>query len=355
MNMRRHLKAIILASTLALSCGAMQTSFAANYQVTNVESWDTLNVRDGAGTGYDVISEIPASANKIKITSDERDVGGSTWVKVKWNGKSGWVNKRYLSVANTANHNMKQTYYNPQPATNTYTAYTPPRATGNNHTHPANKCTRSISHNHKGSAGHTHRYSCQKGRQQTTNYFNRNNTDIYGRTQRTTPTQNANTHRHPANRCTRSISHTHANGANTHSHRYSCKNNGRQQQTAYTPRQNGNTHRHPANRCTRSISHTHANGANKHSHRYSCQNNNRGRQQVSQTNRLQHTHGKSQCVSAIIHAHKGGDRTHRHQCPSSGNRNQSGNRHTHPANSLTRARTHSHPFQDRRHSHRYGR
>lgn len=355
MKIRRHLKAIILASTLALSCGAMPTSFAANYQVTNVDSWDTLNVRSGAGTGYDVVSEIPASANKIQITSSERDVGGSTWVKVKWNGKSGWVNKRYLSAANTTNNNMKQTYYNPQPATNTYSAYTPPKAAGNTHSHPANRCTRSISHSHKGTAGHTHRYSCQKGRQQTqqtTNYFNRSNTDIYGRTTRTNNTQNKNTHRHPANRCTRSISHTHA-GAPNHSHRYSCKNNGRQQQTAYTPRQNGNTHRHPANRCTRSISHTHAGAAN-HSHRYSCQNN-KGRQQVAQTNRLQHTHGKSQCVSAVNHAHKGGDRTHRHQCPSSGNRNQSGNRHTHPANSLTRARTHSHPYQDRRHSHRYGR
>ena len=113
MNIRHHLKSIILASTLALSCGAMPTSFAANYQVTNVDSWDTLNVRSGAGTGYDVVSEIPASANKIQITSSERDVGGSTWVKVKWDGQSGWVNKRYLSVAaNTTNNNMKQTYYN---------------------------------------------------------------------------------------------------------------------------------------------------------------------------------------------------------------------------------------------------
>ncbi|HFC91480.1 MAG TPA: hypothetical protein ENJ51_01560 [Leucothrix mucor] len=345
MNIRRHLKSIILASTLALSCGIIPTSFAANYQVINVDSWDTLNVRSGAGTGYDVVSEIPASADKIKITSSERDVGGSTWVKIKWNGKSGWVNKRYLSVAaNTVNNNMKQTYYNPEPATNTYTTYTPPRATSNSHTHPANRCTRSITHSHAGPTEHSHRYSCQKGRQQQSN----GNIDIYGN-QRTS--QNANTHRHPANECTRSISHTHANGQRNHSHRYSCRNNGRQQQTAYTPRQNGNTHRHPANRCTRSISHTHAGAAN-HSHRYSCQNN-RGRQQVAQTNRLQHTHGKSQCVSAINHAHKGGARMHRHQCPS--NRNQSANSHTHAANSLTRARTHSHPYQDRRHSHRYGR
>ncbi|MCK5916929.1 MAG: SH3 domain-containing protein [Cocleimonas sp.] len=350
MKIRRHLKSIILASTLALSCGAMQTSFATNYQVTNVDSWDTLNVRSGAGTGYDVIGEIPASANKIKITSSERDIGGSIWVEVKWDGKSGWVNKRYLStVASTTNNNMKQTYYNPEPATNTYTAYTPNTTTNtatDNHTHPANKCTRSISHNHAGPSEHSHRYSCQKGRQQSRS----NQTDIYGKQ---LTAQNANTHRHPANKCTRSISHTHANGKGTHTHRYSCKNNN-QQKIAYTPMKNANTHQHPANKCTRSISHTHANGANKHSHRYSCQGN-KGRQQVAQTNRLQHTHGKSQCVSAVKHGHKGGGRMHRHQCPSNGSRNQSGNNHTHPANSLTRATTHSHPYQDKGHSHRYGR
>lgn len=343
MDIRRYLKSIILACALILSGGVMQTSFAANYQVTDIESWDTLNVRSGAGTGYDVVSQIPASAHKIKITSDEIDVGGSTWVKVKWKGNSGWVNRRYLSVAtSTTKNKMKQTYYDPQPTT--YTAYTP-KATGH-HTHPANKCTRSISHTHaNGTGNHSHRYSCKNGRQQQ----NMGNTDIYGNQR---PSQNADTHKHPANKCTRSISHTHANGSGNHSHRYSCKNN-RQQQTAYTPKQNSNTHRHQANRCTRSISHTHA-GAKNHSHRYSCQNQ-RGRQQVSQTNRLQHTHGKSQCVSAINHAHKGGDRMHRHQCPSRGNNNQSGNRHTHAANSLTRATTHSHPYQDRSHSHRYGR
>jgi uncharacterized protein YraI len=295
MNIQHHLKSIILASTLALSCGAMQVSFGANYKIINVDSWDTLNVRSGAGTGYDVISEIPASSKNIQIISSEKEVGGATWVKVKWNGQSGWVNKHYLAVSgDTVTHNIKQTYYNPQPATTTYAA----RTAGNTHTHPANRCTRTITHTHIGSAGHSHRYSCQKGRQQQS----RSNIDIYGN-QRVS--QNANTHRHPANRCTRSILHTHVNGARDHSHRYSCQNN-------------------------------------------------RGRQ-VLQTNRLQHTHSKSQCVSAISHAHKGGDRIHRHQCPSSSNRNQLENRHTHPANSLTRATTHSHPYQDKKHSHHYGR
>ena len=35
-------------------------------------------------------------------------------------------------------------------------------------------------------------------------------------------TVSPDTHTHPANKCTNSISHTHASGAKTHKHRYSC-------------------------------------------------------------------------------------------------------------------------------------
>ena len=193
-------------------------------------------------------------------------------------------------------------------------------------------------------------------------------------------------HTHPTNECTRSISHTHA-GPTGHSHRYSCKGNGRQQvaktqavqshnikQTYYNPTENtdiyGNNykkvvvtnntsnHTHPENECTRSISHTHAGAKAGHKHSYSCKG--KGRQQQVTKERtyygasLQHTHGKSQCASAIIHTHNGGNRVHRHECPSSG-RDSAGDRHTHAANSLTNATTHSHPYQDRSHSHSYGR
>lgn len=312
MNIQRYLKSIILASTLSLGCVAMQTAVSADYKIVNVANWDSLNVRNGAGTGYDIVSEIPANSGSIKSTGDTKDVGGSTWVKITWNGQSGWVNNRYLETTGaTSTNNMKQTYYNPQPAktTTTYSSYSPRATTNNNqHTHPENRCTRSISHQHTGPSNHAHQYSCQnKGRQQQVTQYNAKTTDIYGK-----------------------------------------------KRTAYTPKQNTNTHRHPANQCTRSISHSHIGSAN-HKHSYSCQNN-KGRQQVNyRTNRLQHSHGKSQCVSAIGHTHKGGDNIHRHECPASRNNAQSGNKHTHPANSLTRATTHSHPFQDQRHSHRYGR
>ncbi len=329
MNIQHHLKSVVLATTLALSAGAMQTAIAyssnESYKIVNVANWDALNVRSGAGTEYRVINEIPANSDGIKVTGSERSSNGSTWVKISWNGQKGWVNKRYLTIATAQ--------VTPASDVN-YINYAKNKTTGTTHTHPANKCTRSISHTHAGPANHKHSYSCKPGngrqqvaRTQTTqvqtikqNYYNptpvaynpapARNTDIYGNNYRkVAATNNIGAHTHPANQCTRSISHSHAGAKAGHTHSYSCKGKGRQQVT---------------------------------------------RQRTYYGTSLQHTHGKSQCVSAISHSHIGGNRVHRHECPSS-RRSSTGNRHTHPANALTRATTHSHPYQDRNHTHKYGR
>ena len=313
MNIKHHLKSVILASALVLSFGAIATSFAntQGYQVINVATWDALNMRSGPGTGFDIVGSIPANTNGIALTNEERDVGGSLWVKVIWNGQTGWVNKRFLTIAKAS--------VNPDNVNITY---------GTQHTHPATRCTSAITHSHSGPAGHTHSYSCNNNTVPTVplnnmkqTYYNPNNTDIYGN-QRVVFTNN------------------------------NIQNN------------NPNTHTHPANQCTRSKTHTHANGAVRHTHRYSCGGRGRSAQQVTQqyptyygSTNLQHTHTKSQCASAISHSHKNGDTIHRHECPTTnrGRRSSTGWTHTHPANSLTRATTHSHPYQDPRHTHFYGR
>jgi len=110
----------------------------------------------------------------------------------------------------------------------------------NAHTHPANQCTKSITHSHRlpgGSKNHTHHYSC-KGK----------------------ATKSANTHRHPANKCTRSTTHTHAGGNKAHTHKYVCRPGGR--------RNYGNAHVHSANSLTRSVRHVHPGGNRRHSHHY---------------------------------------------------------------------------------------
>ena len=331
MNIQHHFKSVVLATALTLSAGTIQTAVAytnnQSYKIINVANWDTLNIRSGAGTEYRVISEIPPNASGITLIGDEREVNGSTWVKILWDGQKGWVNKRYLTIAEAS----------VTPATNVNYAQNNTDDAVTTHSHPANRCTRSITHSHAGPTGHTHKYSCKRGngRQQAqsqpsttkANYYNPTpvatytppaklrNTDIYGNYRRVVMTNNnMGSHTHPANACTRSITHTHAGAKPGHTHRYSCKGRGRQQQVVRRTTYYG-----------------------------------------SYSSSLQHTHPKSQCVSAITHSHKGGDRMHRHQCPPDNRRHNTSNMHTHRANALTRATTHSHPYQDRNHTHRYGR
>ena len=123
-----------------------------------------------------------------------------------------------------------------------------PRPSGG-HTHPANRCTKSIRHNHKfNNARHTHRYSCQ-GKRRARSQF--------GHTHRAIPG------------CTDSFRHNHKFNSARHSHKYGCRKPARR----VVRRAGGNkwTHGHPANRCTKSIRHTHKYQNRNHSHRYSCQ------------------------------------------------------------------------------------
>ena len=142
------------------------------------------------------------------------------------------------------------------------------------HTHPANKCTNSISHTHpNGGSVHKHHYDC------------RPNSRVISK-------KPSIAHKHPANKCTRSISHSHPNGDSTHSHRYNCKGN---------MAKSANMHKHPANKCTRTISHAHPNGKRAHAHRYSCQGN-------VKMGANQHKHPANKCTRTISHAHPNGKR-----------------------------------------------
>ena len=77
----------------------------------------------------------------------------------------------------------------------------------------------------------------------------------------TTVNATADTHSHPKNECTNSVTHTHPNGKNAHKHHYSCKNSGKPGEVAHT---------HPANDCTREFSHAHPNARQGHVHDYRC-------------------------------------------------------------------------------------
>ncbi len=204
--------------TLAFS----PVTIANEFSVKGVSAGDVLSMRKYPGVKSKIIAQIPPNGSGLKPTGKRVQKGRSIWAQVKWKTQTGWVNTRYITPSR-----KQQT-----------TGKTTPM---NSHTHPANRCTRSVTHSHpNGKRSHKHRYSCMNKQKNSA----------------------ANKHSHPANKCTKSITHSHPNGKRTHTHRYSCQSN-RKTTT-------GNEHQHPANPCTRSIIHSHPNGMRKHTHRYSC-------------------------------------------------------------------------------------
>ncbi len=77
------------------------SSYAASYQITKVEKWDSLNIREGAFGKSKVIGKIPYNGKGIVLTNKRKKNGRTVWVQVKWKGIRGWVSKRYLIPEST--------------------------------------------------------------------------------------------------------------------------------------------------------------------------------------------------------------------------------------------------------------
>lgn len=65
--------------------------------VVGVAADDTLNVRSGPGTGFDVLTELGPLADGFVATGRNRDLGDSLWVEVEADGTTGWVNVAYVA------------------------------------------------------------------------------------------------------------------------------------------------------------------------------------------------------------------------------------------------------------------
>ncbi len=67
------------------------------FAVVRVASNDLLNVRSGPGTAYPVVDTIPYHGLDVEVHAGAREVDGSWWVPVEYEGVTGWVNSRYLA------------------------------------------------------------------------------------------------------------------------------------------------------------------------------------------------------------------------------------------------------------------
>lgn len=68
----------------------------ASLAVVGVERGDTLAVRSGPGTDFDVVHELSPLETEVIATGHNRQIDDSIWAEVDTNGDRGWANVAYL-------------------------------------------------------------------------------------------------------------------------------------------------------------------------------------------------------------------------------------------------------------------
>lgn len=67
------------------------------FAVAGVYAGDVLNVRVRPGAGQPVAGTIPYFGRGVQVYAGEQEVGGATWVHVRYGGVSGWSNRSFLA------------------------------------------------------------------------------------------------------------------------------------------------------------------------------------------------------------------------------------------------------------------
>lgn len=67
------------------------------YEIVGVKIHDVLNVREFPGHLNKKMTEIPATEKCIEFSGQYRLLKSYIWVKIKYNGREGWVNSTYLA------------------------------------------------------------------------------------------------------------------------------------------------------------------------------------------------------------------------------------------------------------------
>ncbi|PYJ31104.1 MAG: hypothetical protein DME90_00255 [Verrucomicrobia bacterium] len=77
---------------------ATATSPGATYQVIGIPQDDYLNVREGAGSDYEVITRLEPGTGGILLGTKRVTNGATTWQEITVHGETGWVNAAYIAL-----------------------------------------------------------------------------------------------------------------------------------------------------------------------------------------------------------------------------------------------------------------
>lgn len=92
-------RSFIIASLLVGVLGLGQAGAASTYKIVGVVAGDTLNLRQQPGVNSKVLYKLPANTSGISLTGRTVQVGKTRWAEIKYQGKVGWVNQRYVAAA----------------------------------------------------------------------------------------------------------------------------------------------------------------------------------------------------------------------------------------------------------------
>jgi uncharacterized protein YgiM (DUF1202 family) len=70
----------------------------ATYQVIGVPQGDYLNVREGAGSDYQVVTKLEPGTGDILLGTKRVTNGATTWQEITVHGQTGWVNAAYIAL-----------------------------------------------------------------------------------------------------------------------------------------------------------------------------------------------------------------------------------------------------------------
>jgi hypothetical protein len=70
--------------------------FEQRYSVVGIAEDDTLNIRSGPGATNDIVAQLPAGINGIRIVGDPVMNDTTQWVSITFGNHSGWVVRQYL-------------------------------------------------------------------------------------------------------------------------------------------------------------------------------------------------------------------------------------------------------------------
>ena len=70
----------------------------ATYQVVGIPLSDYLNVREGAGSDYPVVTKLEPGTGGILLGSKRIANGATTWQEITVHGQNGWVNAAYIAL-----------------------------------------------------------------------------------------------------------------------------------------------------------------------------------------------------------------------------------------------------------------